>query len=449
MPKSKPVLPTRRRFLATGSLGLAGLSAARAVAADGRPAVTRPRATSGDALQPDWSERLTVTVGARKGDLVGVTDKPIQAAVDYAARLGGGTVHILPGTYRLDNAVYLRSGVRILGSGAESILIKTPSISTTLAEDSDWYDQEVTLVDPVGFNVGDGVCLQTRNPHNRGQEVLKRTLVARSGNRFKLDRALRKNFWVKESPTVSKLFPILSGEEIEDIVIENITLDGNKANNENLNGNYAGCIFLQDCNRIQMRQVTARDYNGDGISWQICHDVIVEDSHSHGHAGYGLHPGSGSQRPLMRRNRLENNELGLFFCWGVKYGLAENNTIIDNHRYGVSVGHRDTDNVVRDNEILRSGEVGVIFRRERGRAFAPHRNLLENNRIIDSGAEEGIGVDVQGETESVTIAHNDIRETRKPLDRTGVRIGAETSDIKLVENNIVGFSKTVSDLRKA
>jgi hypothetical protein len=25
--------------------------------------------------------------------------------------------------------------------------------------------------------------------------------------------------------------------------------------------------------------------------------VIVEDSHSHGHAGYGLHPGSGSQRP--------------------------------------------------------------------------------------------------------------------------------------------------------
>ena len=449
MVSDKTSLLTRRSLLSTGSAGLAGLASTRLRGSNGRPKVKRPRATSGDSLEPNWSERLTVTVGEQKGDLVGVADKPIQAAVDYVTHLGGGTVQILPGTYHLNNAVYLRSGVRILGSGAESILIKTPSISTTLAEDSDWYDQEVTLVDPSGFQVGDGVCLQTRNPHNRGKEVLKRTLIARSGNRFKLDRALRKNFWVKESPTVSKLFPILSGEEIEDVIIENITLDGNKANNENLDGNYAGCIFLQDCKRIHMRQVTARDYNGDGISWQICHDVVVEDCHSHGHEGLGLHPGSGSQRPLMRRNRLERNNLGLFFCWGVKYGLAEKNTIVDNRRFGVSVGHRDTDNVIRDNEILRSGEVGVIFRRERGRDFAPHRNLLENNRIIDSGAEKGIGVDVQGETESVTIARNDIRETRRPLKRTGIRIGADTSDIKLVGNNIVGFSKRVSDLRDA
>ena len=440
---------TRRRLLSAGTVGLAGLVAGRLSGSDGRPKVERPRATSGDVVQPDWGERLTVTVGVQKGDLVGATDKPIQAAVDYVARLGGGTVHILPGTYRLDNAVYLRSGVRLLGSGDESVLIKTPSISTNLAEDSDWYDQEVTLVDAAGFQVGDGVCLQPTNPDTQTTEVLKRTLVARSGNRFKLDRALRENFWVKELPTVSKLFPVLSGEEIEDVVIEKITLDGNKANNENLNGNYAGCIFLQDCNRIHMRQVTARDYNGDGISWQVCHDVIVEDSHSHGHAGYGLHPGSGSQRPLMRRNRLEDNELGLFFCWGVKYGLAEENTIVDNHRFGVSIGHRDTDNLIRNNEILRSGEVGVLFRKERGRAFAPHRNRLENNRIIDSGAEEGIGVDVQGETESVMIVSNEIRETRGALKRTGVRIGAETSDIQLVGNRIVGFSQEVADLHNA
>ena len=261
--------------------------------------------------------------------------------------------------------------------------------------------------------------------------MLKRTLVARSGNRFKLDRALRKNFWVKESPTVSKLFPILSGEEIEDIVIENITLDGNKANNENLNGNYAGCIFLQDCNRIQMRQVTARDYNGDGISWQICHDVIVEDSHSHGHAGYGLHPGSGSQRPLMRRNRLENNELGLFFCWGVKYGLAENNTIIDNHRYGVSVGHRDTDNVVRDNEILRSGEVGVIFRRERGRAFAPHPQPA---REQPHHRQRSRGGHRRRRARRDRIRHDrpqrHSRDAKAAKTAPGVRIGAETSDIQ-------------------
>ncbi len=189
--------------------------------------------------------------------------------------------------------------------------------------------------------------------------------------------------------TVATLFPIFSGENIADVTIENITLDGNRANNDNLDGNYAGCIFLQDCNRITMRGVTAKNYNGDGISWQICHDVTVEDCHSHDHVGLGLHPGSGSQRPVMRRNRLENNDIGIFFCWGVKGGLAEGNQIADNRSYGVSIGHRDTNNVVRDNDINRSGKAGVLFRPERGRDFAPHRNQLERNRIVDSGPATG------------------------------------------------------------
>src|SRR5207302_10465752 len=134
------------------------------------------------------------------------------------------------------------------------------------------------------------------NPHHGGMNILKRTLVARSGNRFKLERALRENFWLTGDPTAASLFPILSGENVADVVIENVALDGNKANNENLDGNYAGCIFLQDCNRVSMRKVTARNYNGDGISWQICHDVTVEECHSHDNTGLGLHPGSGSQR---------------------------------------------------------------------------------------------------------------------------------------------------------
>src|SRR5262249_34259756 len=159
--------------------------------------------------------------------------------------------------------------------------IKEPSATTKLAADSDWYDQEITLADARSFRVGDGVCLRARNPHNGGSNVFKCTLVARSGKRFKLDRALRENFWLMGQQTASTLFPIFSGDHIKDVMIENITLDGNKKNNANLDGNYAGCIFLQDCNRIAMRQVTARNYNGDGISWQICHDVRVENCHSH------------------------------------------------------------------------------------------------------------------------------------------------------------------------
>jgi len=414
-----------------------------------RPPVTRPRASSGDAaVEPDWQERLTVTVGPAKAQLVGTDHRVLQAAVDYVAGLGGGTVRVLPGAYRLRNAVYLRSKVRILGSGPETVLVKEPSITTRLADDSDWYDQEITLVDAKGFELGDGVCLRARNPHHGGTDILKRTLVARSGNRFKLDRALRKNYWLKGTPTVSTLFPILSGEEISDVTIENIALDGNKERNDNLDGNYAGCIFCQDCSRLTFRNVVARNYNGDGISWQVCHDVTVEGCHSHDNTGLGLHPGSGSQRPVMRNNRLERNSIGLFFCWGVQFGLAEGNRIEDNRQYGISIGHRDTDNLVVGNTIRRSGQCGVLFRDEQDKSFAGHRNRLERNRIEDSGADQGVGIDVRGVTEGVALLHNEIVETRGAQKRIGIRLGAKTRDVRLEANRIQGCAVEIADLRK-
>jgi hypothetical protein len=437
----------RRQFLGT-TAGLLGAALPALVAAEGRPEVSHPRAISGDAVEPDWKEQLTVTVGPQKADVVGNDHKALQAAVDSVARLGGGTVHILPGTYRLRNAVYLPPRVRVLGSGSDSVIVKEPSHASKLLADSDWYDQEVTLADAKAFRVGDGVCLRARNPHNGGPTVIKRTLVARSGNRFKLDRALRENLWLQGEPTAASLFPLFSGENIADVVLEDLTLDGNKANNENLDGNYAGCIFLQDCNRVTVRKVTARHYNGDGISWQICHDVVVENCHSHDHAGLGLHPGSGSQRPVIRGNKVQRNDIGIFFCWGVRHGLAEKNVIEDARSYGISIGHRDTDNLIRGNEVLRSGKAGVLFRDER-KAFAAHRNTLEGNRILDSGSENGVGVDVQGETEAVTIARNDIRESRQPMARIGVRIGAKARAVRLVENRIEGYPTPVSDLRKS
>lgn len=441
---------SRRRFLGVA----AGLGTAaflkdadgddRTARADGRPAVANPRATSGDkSIEPNWDERLTVTVGTKEGDLVGASHRVIQAAVDYVARLGGGTVRLSPGTFTLRGSVHLRSGVRLQGSGEDTILTKPASVTTKLQLDSDWYDQEITLVDSKGFDVGDSVCLRTKNPHNGGTEVLKRILVARSGNRFKLDRALRQNFWTTGEPTCSTLFPLVTSEETENLVIEKLALDGNRANNDNLDGNYGGCIFLQDVSTVLIRQVTARQNNGDGISWQICHDVTVEDCHSHDHAGLALHPGSGSQRPLMRRNKLERCQIGLFFCWGVKYGLAEDNTILDIRGQGISIGHRDTDNIVRKNTVRNSGQTGVLFRPERGPGFCGHRNLIEQNIIENSGPEDGVAIDIQGGTEQITLRKNQIQETRGAGSRIGIRLGKDTKQITLLENSFTGLMKDV------
>lgn len=425
------------------------LSSSQLFADDGRPKVTSPRATSGDTtVEPSWDERLTITVGNKEGDLIGSNEKVLQAAVDSVARLGGGTVKVLPGTYRLRNSVYLASKVRIVGSGTDSVLIKEPSTKTKLVVDSDWYDQEVTLEDTNDFRIGDGVVIRAKNPHNGGATVLKRTLVARSGNRFKIDKALRENVWQMGEPTIATLFPLISGEFVSDCVIENITLDGNCEKNDHFDGNYSGCIFLQDCNRMTMRGVEARNNNGDGISWQICHDVVVENCHSHDNADLGLHPGSGSQRPLIRGNRIERCNIGIFFCWGVKYGLAEKNTIEGIRMASVSIGHRDTDNIVRDNVIKNSGVAGVLFRPERGPSFAGHRNRIERNEITNSGGDEGVGIDIQGGTESIELIENRIVEERATAKRIGIRLGADTKNITLSGNRIEGVTQAVSDLRK-
>ena len=249
---------------------------------------------------------------------------------------------------------------------------------------------------------------------------------------------------------ISTLFPLLTSEFTENVAIENLTLDGNAKHNELLDGNYAGCIFLQDCNRYTIRNVEARNYNGDGISWQICHDVVVENCYSHDHTNLGLHPGSGSQRPVIRNNRVERNWIGIFFCWGVKYGLAENNKAIDNRDFGISIGHNDTDNVVRDNLIQGSGKVGVLFRDESGgKDFFPNRNTIENNRIVNSGPADGVAIDIQGKTRDVAIRKNEILELRKPMGRTGIRIGKQVGPITVAANRIEGFSVAISDQRKA
>lgn len=418
-----------------------------AVGEEDRPAVTDPRATSGDdRFEPNWEEKLTVTVGPEHADMIGTTDKVIQAAVDYVAHFGGGTVKILPGTYRFRNAVQLTSNLRLIGSGLDSVLMKEAYFGTKLIEDSDWYDQEVTVADPSAFKVGDGVALMGKSSYSSVPIVIKRTIVARSGNRFKLDKPLRENVWLAGDPMANSLFPLLTGEHVEGIIIENLALDGNRDNNPNFNGNYGGNIFFQDCRRIEMREITTRNSNGDGISWQICHDVIVEKCHSQNNADLGLHPGSGSQRPVIRDNKLESNGLGLFWCWGVRYGLAERNTITDSKTYGVSIGHCDTDNIIRDNKILRSGQVGVLFRDET-HSFAAHRNQLHNNLIQDSGNEEGIGIDIQGVTDGVGLEANQILETRGPARRIGIRIGQKATKVQLGENRIEGFSNDLVDLR--
>ncbi len=84
-----------------------------------------------------------------------------------------------------------------------------------------------------------------------------------------------------------------------------------------------------------------------------------------------------------------------------------------------------------------------------GKDFWANRNVVERNRISNSGGQDGVAIDIQGRTSDLKIVGNEVRETRGPADRIGVRIAAETGRIELADNRIEGFSLAVRDQRPA
>ncbi len=395
-------------------------------------------------------QHLVLTVGQTEGDLWGNDDKIIQAGIEYLHRLGGGTLKILPGVYNLSNAIYLRPDITLRGSGEETILRKTSSVVTALVRDSDWFEYGVQVADTKGFVPGGAVMLRTKTgPGDWQYDVLRATVTAIEGNVIFLDRLTEENFWLEKEATAATIFPLLTAENVDNVAVEDIVLDGNHDKNEHINGNFAGGVFIQHCNRWSFKNVTSRNYNGDGFSFQVCDDIRFLNCRAINNADLGFHPGSGSQRPVFQRCLSKGNSQGIFFCWSVSDGLAESCVLSENSRYGISIGHRDTDNIIKECTIERNGEVGILFRNEVNEFRSGSRNRIENCIIRDNGSkEQGIGVDIQGKTQEIVLYNTRFGNTAGKNQNIGVRIGQDAGRIMLQGNTYENCPIHVQDLTK-
>ena len=389
--------------------------------------------------------RMILTVGQGEGDLQGIDDKIIQAGIDYLDRLGGGVLQLLPGVYTMNNSVFLRPNITLKGSGESTILRKNASMVTPLVRDTDWYEYGVEVKNPAGFRPGCGLMLRSARK-DWGFDVLRATVTEIKGNVIYFDRRTEENFWLGRNSTAATIFPILTAMNVDDVCIEDLVLDGNKEENENINGNYAGGVFIQYCNNWNFRNVVSRNYNGDGYSWQVCDDVHFLNCKSLDNANLGFHPGSGSQRPVIRDCISRGNSEGIFFCWGVSDGIAENCILSDNRKYGISIGHRDTDNVIRKCVIERNAEVGILFRDEGDNEFnAGHRNIIEECAIQDN---TGPGIDIRWVTKDIIIRGNLFANTGGAVQKPAIRIGEKAGMVSLDGNRYVNTPVDVEDGRK-
>lgn len=387
------------------------------------------------------AQKMQLSVGPG-GDLEGSDDKALQAGLDYLHRLGGGTLHIAPGQYTMRNALYLRSGVRIVGSGEDCILKKAPSVCTELTCDSDWYEAQLRVADTSGFTPGCGIAL--RSQHAGALQVIKDTVTAIEGNVLHLSRRLEKNAWLGEGATAATLFPIITAEWVDDVAIENLVLDGNRAHNEELNGNYVGGLFIQHCDRYVLRDVISRNFNGDGFSFQVCDDIHFERCRAENNANLGFHPGSGSQRPIFRNCQARGNSQGIFFCWGVTDGLAENCDLSENLAYGSSIGHRDTDNRLVDCTLENNGEFGLLFRKPLSEFRGAHRNIVERCIFRDNGRHgDGVAIEFCGAAHDMVLRGNRFEDSGQGIQKIGIRLSAEAEGVELADNSFVHMREEI------
>ena len=395
------------------------------------------------AMHSQMKELPTITVGREDAELIGSDNRVLQAAVDYIAGLGGGTVEIGPGQYIMHDSLHLRSNVTIRGEKGKTILRKADGTASILVLDGDFGEQQITVADPTGLAVGNGVAVW--DDHAGGFHTTVARITGRNGNTFSIDKPLMADCMVENKAKAATVFPVVSAYDSEGVRIENLVIDGNKQSNANLNGCRGAGIFLYRAFGTVIQGCAVRSYNGDGISFQQSNDVTVIDCISEDNASLGIHPGSGSQRPVVRGCIARHNGTdGLYLCWRVRHGLFEDNTLEENAQFGISIGHKDSDNLFRRNIIRLNHQDGVFFRNE-SLGMAAHRNRLEENVIENNGAGgKAAGIRIRGQTNDLVFQNNTIRDTRSDAAQTqtvGILIEEKVGQVILQDNKIDAQTK--------
>lgn len=423
------------------------MHAAVALLAAGLVAFSAGRSSADQAGRPYPENELharpavRITVGLRDADIVGHDNRALQAAVDYVGNLGGGVVEIGPGVFLMRDSLHLRSRVTVRGAGERTILKKDREFRSPLHADADFGEAAITVADTNGFAIGRGVYVASNS--QRYFHGVCATLLNARGPYFTLTRPMNADIMVRDGGFAATVFPVISGYHIQDASVESLTVDGNRAENPTqVDGCRTAGIFLYRGDNCVIRDCFVRDYNGDGISFQQSNDVRVDRCVVENCAGLGLHPGSGSQRPSVTNCRaVGNGDDGFFFCWRVRGGVAEGNWLENNGGYGMSIGHKDTDNLVRGNTILGNRRGGVYWRSET-EPMAAHRITFEENIVRDN---EGWGLYVDGVTHDTVIRRNTIEDTGSGRQRIGIRIGRRAGQVTLESNTIRAATELQDD----
>jgi hypothetical protein len=384
-------------------------------------------------------------------DVIGNDNLALQKAADRMKP--GDVLEIGPGTYTMHNSLFIPSGVTVRGTPGQTILKKSDGVESPLAEDCDYGEHQLRVAKPEKFQPGMGIAIKDDSLPS-GWDISVTTIQSVEGDLLRLHpMTLRDYNMAEQHGRVLNTFPILCAIETENVTFEDLIVDGNREKNAYLDGCRGGAIYFYISQNGIVRNCVARNYNGDGISFQITENIQVLNCESYGHAGFGVHPGTGSDRPVVKDCRLhDNGQVGLFLCWRVRHGEFTHNQIENNGQYGISIGHKDTDNLFVDNTITGNKKCGIYFRPET-MGNSGHRCTFRNNSILNNGtAQSGYGVYIEPHAGNLVLEGNRIGESRSGSERTqriGIYKTAAAGSLELKDNRLEGnLEKDVVEVTK-
>jgi len=399
-------------------------------------------------VNPVLPERK-ITVGGANADLQGFTSEAIQNAIDALHNSGNnGTVILLPGTYDIIAPVRLYDNMTLEGSGESTILKKCKGVRSPFSLDADYGELQITVADVSGFKTGMGVAIYDENQRS-GWDLTTAKITGIKGNVIYINDYLLRDYHADKKGTISNNCSVISAVDADNVRIANLMIDGSRETNDIIDGCRAGGIYLHKVHKAIVENVTVKNFNCDGISWQLTEYVTIRNCEVYGCANSGLHPGTGSPYTLVEANNCHNNDgYGLFVCWRVRNGVVRNNSF-HNNGVGICTGHKDVDMLYAGNHIFENGSDGIQLRGELAQN-APHRNIFKNNLIENNGTKEkGYGISVNCKAEGVILEENIIRNTGTGNQAGAVLLTENSLPLEMKNNKISGHKEgEVITLRK-
>ena len=259
-----------------------------------------------------------------------------------------------------------------------------------------------------------------------------------------LEHGIAADYIAADSPRLTTAYPMIFGHAIAGAAIRDLTLEGNRADQDaTMGGCRGGAIYFAGSRDLEVTGVHERDYDGEGLSFQMCRDVVIRDSSFDANAGNGMHPGAGSTNCLFEGcSSAGNGRSGFFFCVRASH-ITVNECSFESNSIGISVGTRDCHNAIESCRIGRNRAEGVLLRPEGVRPVEVHSVRIAHCEIVGNAFEAGAGqVSIHADAHDIIIEDNRITGSNRLL--PAIHATPTASNIYLAHNTIEECGESVA-----